>query len=171
MPRARVKKTKSEHKPEKPSRQWGGYGGRLDNIDIFINLLIFILLPIIAAGFWVSQAHRDYVQFGSKKISIERAITPQEQEIGLGQRKDLAVNKGMLFVFDGSDVRCFWMKDMNFPIDILWLDENEKVLAVKENVSPETYPESFCPQVAAKYVLEVNAGLSRQAGVSIGSQL
>lgn len=122
-------------------------------------------------GVVLSAISEERLKFGNKTLHIESVSTASEQAKGLGDRQSLGENRGMLFIFDSADIRCFWMKDMNFPIDILWLDENKKVIDIKPGVEPDTYPEAFCSQGEAVYVLEVNAGLSKQAGVSIGTQL
>jgi uncharacterized membrane protein (UPF0127 family) len=77
----------------------------------------------------------------------------------------------MLFVFDRPERYCFWMKDMKFHLDILWLDNSKRIVSIERNMSPRSYPETACPQEAARYVFEVNAGLSRQAGVDVGDRL
>ena len=69
----------------------------------------------------------------------------------------------MLFVFDHDDRYRFWMKDMKFPIDIIWLDRRDRIVTIHENVSP--CPADPCPVYTppanARYVLEVSAGFSR----------
>jgi len=104
-------------------------------------------------------------------LNLEQATTAKEQEKGLSGRTNLKTDSGMLFVFDKPAVRCFWMKDMQFPIDIIWLDQNKKVMTIKENTSPDTYPESFCSDKPAQYVLETNAGQAKILGIQKGSQL
>ncbi len=83
-----------------------------------------------------------------------------EREKGLGSRVELASGRGMLFIFDDRGEHCFWMKDMKFPIDIVWLDETKTIIAKEVNVSPETYPRSFCPGQPSKYVIEVKSGVA-----------
>ena len=53
---------------------------------------------------------------------------------------------------------------MNFNIDMIWLDSDKRVVSIEEDVSPDTYPDKFCPDTPAKYVLEINSGLSGQLG-------
>ena len=60
------------------------------------------------------------------------------------------------------------MKEMNFPIDIIWLDENLKIVAIKENAMTESYPEVFTPSTPARYVLEVPAGFVQKNKISVG---
>ena len=77
----------------------------------------------------------------------------------------------MLFVFDHPAQYPFWMKDMNFPIDIIWIDENLKVIFIKKNAVPESYPEVFTSPQNSKYVLEVVAGFSDKYNIKIGDKV
>lgn len=104
-----------------------------------------------------------------KSYTIEVADTKAAREQGLGGRTSLPADAGMLFVFGQSDIQCFWMKDMHFNLDIIWLDARHRVVHIAQNVSPSTYPDSFCPARPAKYVLELNAGQAQQAGIEQGS--
>ncbi len=109
-------------------------------------------------------------QRGSTPFNVEIASTEVSRERGLSGRDGLAPNSGMLFVFAGPGYDCFWMKDMNFDIDMLWFDENQNLVHVQENASKSTYPSSFCPQTPASYVLEVPAGTVKQLGLQLGDR-
>ena len=63
------------------------------------------------------------------------------------------------------------MKDMNFPIDVIWLDENYRVVDIAQDVRPDSFPKVFDPQGPAKYILEVNAGFSGRNNIKIGDRL
>lgn len=63
------------------------------------------------------------------------------------------------------------MKDMNFALDIIWLDADKKVIDIAYNVKPDTFPDSFCPKQPAQYVLEVNAGVAGERGLQVGKKL
>ena len=60
---------------------------------------------------------------------------------------------------------------MKFPLDMIWINADKKVVYVKKNVQPSTYPNTFCPDQPALYVIEVNAGVADKAYLSPGSQL
>ena len=62
------------------------------------------------------------------------------------------------------------MKDMDFSIDIIWLDRDRRVVHIEKNVSPNTYPDVFRSNVAAKYVLEVYSGQAGARGIGLGDQ-
>lgn len=87
---------------------------------------------------------------------------------GLSGRKSLKDDQGMLFVFETLGVYKFWMKDMNFPIDIIWFDGNQKIVHIEKNVLPESYPKLFGPDEETKYVLEVTAGFSVKNDLKVG---
>jgi hypothetical protein len=109
-----------------------------------------------------------YIEVADKKIKVDIADTPELQERGLSYRKNLKEDEGMLFVFNNSGRYSFWMKDMYFPIDMIWLDDNLKVVYIKKNAKPESYPETFGPNVSTKYVLEVVAGFSEKNNLKEG---
>lgn len=105
---------------------------------------------------------------GEKAIQIERADTLATRTQGLSGRKSLAPDTGMLFVFEKADTYGFWMPDMYFAIDILWIDTQKKIIHIEKTVTPESYPKIFKPLIPAQYVLEVPAGFSDQHSIEIG---
>ncbi len=100
-------------------------------------------------------------------ISVTLAQTNAEITKGLGGKSRLKENEGMLFVFSKPDVYKFWMKDMKFSIDIVWI-ENNKVVFIHKSVSPDTYPTTFSPTQPAGLVLELPGGFCDTHGVSVG---
>lgn len=95
------------------------------------------------------------------EFPIEVVRSESDMRRGLGNREEIGT-AGMLFVFKKEDKHGIWMKDMRFPIDILWLDSKYKVVSVAENVSPDTFPKIFYPHTNAKYVFEAKAGFSAE---------
>jgi hypothetical protein len=106
---------------------------------------------------------------GEVSVKVDVALSGEEQARGLSGRESLGADEGLLFVFKASGFLAFWMKDMRFPIDIIWIDENLKVVDVTRNLATSTYPDSVMSSVAAKYVLEVNAGWTQKNGVTSGT--
>lgn len=102
------------------------------------------------------------IHIAGKTIMVEIADTETKRTQGLSGRESLRENEGMLFVFPEPDYHGFWMKDMQFPIDIVWLDENLRVISVTERIAPETFPEVFYPPKPIQFVLEVPAGVVSQ---------
>ena len=85
-------------------------------------------------------------------------------------RKSLDYNKGMLFVFENVSEHNFWMKNTLIPLDIIWIDENNKVVFIKENAQPckGGLCESIRSGKKAKYVLEINTGICSSLGLEAG---
>lgn len=105
-------------------------------------------------------------------VQLERVSSPADVRQGLSGREELALEEGMLFDFGREAEHCMWMKDMNFALDIIWLDNDGTVVSALSNVSPESYPEVFCNEEApARYVLEVNAGIAEMAHIVPGQQI
>ncbi|HEY4518363.1 MAG TPA: DUF192 domain-containing protein [Candidatus Paceibacterota bacterium] len=105
-------------------------------------------------------------------LTLKLADEPAEQEHGLSDRESMAQDHGMLFAFPTPNITGFWMKDMHFALDIVWLDADKVIVQIDENVKPETYPEIiFRPQVPVKYVLEINAGVAGELGLYVGQKL
>jgi uncharacterized membrane protein (UPF0127 family) len=103
-------------------------------------------------------------------FKVEVAAADEARRRGLQGRTSLDDQQGMLFVFDSNFPYRFWMKDTLISLDMIWLDENLKVVYVEKNVPPcreETCP-SYGPTVNARYVLEINAGMSDQLAVEDG---
>lgn len=135
---------------------------------IIALMLLAICLPVV---WFISKPHKSIVELNGLKITVEIAANPEARAIGLSKYKALDYNHGMLFVHDQTQKQCFWMKDMKFPIDILWIGSNKQILHIEENVQPNTYPKQLCPDVPAKYALEVNYGLVNKIGVRVGQKL
>jgi len=104
-------------------------------------------------------------------INVEIADTPSLKSQGLSGREDIGDYQGMLLLFDEKGVYSFWMKDMNFPLDLIYIDETYYIVDIIENKQPCTQNEcnSFVPSVPFKYVLEVKGGFCDVNRVSIGN--
>ena len=101
-------------------------------------------------------------------VCVSVADTVQARQQGLSGRSGLALDEGMLFVFPQDGKYGFWMKDMRFSIDILWLNASGTVVYMAQNVSPDSFPKSFESDVPARYVLELPAGYAEAHSVAIG---
>lgn len=104
-------------------------------------------------------------------LKAEVADTSASREEGLSGRSGLRDGHGMLFVFDLPGRYGFWMKDMSFPIDMVWINENGVVVNVVENAKPEDYPMTYINQAGASYVLEIGANKAREYGIYLGSKI
>lgn len=140
------------------------------NLFSFLVLIIFL----VSAFFLLSRSPKPIsseiqeVQIAGQTIKVELAKTPSARAQGLSGRQGLNDNEGLLFVFDQLGKYSFWMKDMNFPIDMIWLGENMQVVYIKKDARPELYPESYGSDENAKYVLEVVSGFAEKNNLKVG---
>ena len=105
---------------------------------------------------------------GRARMSAEVARTDRERQLGLSNRRSLGEGEGMLFLFGGVGPASIWMKDMRFPLDILWI-RGGRIVMIKERAQPlrpERAPEIFTAE--ADSVLEVPAGFAAAKGISLG---
>lgn len=102
-------------------------------------------------------------------IEAEIVDTPELRQLGLSGRENLPEGRGMFFIFDEPSRHGFWMKDMNFAIDIVWIDEEYRIIGIEKEVVPETFPYVFRPEEPVKYVLELPAGFTSRNNIEIGA--
>ncbi len=104
------------------------------------------------------------------QLDIEIATSDYEVQTGLMYRESMAENQGMLFIFPNVAVHSFYMKNTEFPLDLLFIDESLKVASITENAQPldET---GISSQVPIKYVLEINAGLTQKWNIQVGDSI
>jgi hypothetical protein len=103
-------------------------------------------------------------------IDIEKADNDLERGFGLMFRRSMAENQGMLFLFDQPDIQNFWMKNTLIPLDILYVDEAQKIITIHENTKPLS--EAQIPSGGpAKYVVEVIGGFCKKHGVKVGDSI
>ena len=108
---------------------------------------------------------------------VELALTPPQRQIGLSGREVLPAGAGMLFIFEDELYLSFWMPDMHFPLDMVWINTNCEVTDVTLNAPIPLPGQSrsdlprFSPSDPAQYVLEINAGEFEAAGIKRGDQV
>jgi uncharacterized membrane protein (UPF0127 family) len=111
--------------------------------------------------------------FENNCFEVELAITPEERNRGLMFRESLERNKGMLFIFEKEGEYPFWMRNTLIPLDMIWISEEGEVVFIEENAEPCS--DSFCPGINpeknAKYVLEINGGISNNIGLEVGDNI
>lgn len=109
------------------------------------------------------------LSLGDTHIRVRVADTEAERAQGLSGSNPLSEREGMLFVFPHPEKPGFWMKDMRFPIDILWISADRVLVGYKENVTPDTFPKAFYPSEPIVYVLEVPAGFVKKNNIQLHS--
>jgi uncharacterized protein len=121
----------------------------------------------------LAEYDRLVVTINGYNISAFIADTNEKRTNGLSRVENLDKDQGMLFVLDYPSKQGFWMKEMNFPIDIIWINDNYTVIDINTNLQPcvSTF---LCPVHSpsniAKYVLETSAGFTESHLISVGSK-
>ena len=114
-----------------------------------------------------------WVEVKGQRFNVEIAADDQSRARGLMFVDDLPEDEGMLFIFRRMQPRAFWMKNTRIPLDIIYLDQNLKVVSIIKNAKPCKTPR--CPSYPsgqpAQYVLELNGGMSDQLGLVEGDSI
>lgn len=129
--------------------------------------MLLVLLAVALAGLIALQPllrPQATLRLGDGLYTARVARTEAERERGLGGTTGLAPDEAMLFVFDRDDTWGIWMKDMQYPIDVVWLSDQKQVVYSVSNMQPDSYPQVFRPKRSARYVVELPAGsIARKA--------
>ncbi len=146
---------------------------KVKKFHIIIALIIVVTAIMLRVWqWWEGRLEHGQVIIGNTVIEVEVAKTALAREQGLSRREKLEENKGMLFVFDKKDYHSFWMREMNFPIDIIWIAD-DKIVDIAHNV-PSTvsqFLKTYQPKEPVNFVLEVNAGFSESHGIKVGNKV
>lgn len=140
--------------------------------SVFVVAFFIALAALFAGGTRnkpVAECGTPELVLGGTHIMLSIAKTPAEQERGLSGHAPLAPDEGMLFIFDDATPKQFWMKDMLFPLDMIWISPEWKVNAWAANALPESYPAIFTSPDNTKYVLEVEAGTAKRLSLTQGT--
>jgi Uncharacterized conserved protein len=139
-------------------------------LTLILAILIILIATFLALNYLLPNTPQ--AKINGHTFSLYLAKTAQEQKVGLAKYKSIAPNQGMLFLFDKADNYSFWMKDMKFPIDIIFISDN-KVVYVFGNVpvSPNDNLPVYTTKTKANKVLEINAGLAKKYGIKIGAEV
>ena len=98
---------------------------------------------------------------------VEVADTPSKREMGLQYRRDLAADRGMIFLFPAESQQSFWMKNTPLPLDMIFINRERKIVGIVE----QTAPFSLDPRsvgAPSQYVLEINGGLAKRHAIKAG---
>ncbi|MDD4938221.1 MAG: DUF192 domain-containing protein [Candidatus Shapirobacteria bacterium] len=138
------------------------------NISIItIVLLILVALYIIFNLFFKKDYQNTNLKLNGHDYQIEIAQTITQKSQGLSHRDQLCSNCGMIFLFNYQSTLPFWMKDTLFPLDLIWIDSDGKIVDIQtatETNSQKIYKNSS----PAQYVLEINAGDCQKIGLKTG---
>ena len=111
------------------------------------------------------------IKSGNQIINAKVARSDGAQQQGLMNVTNMSANEGMIFVFDDLQPRTFWMKNTLISLDIIYLDENLRVVNLHENTATNQTTVVYPSQLPAAYVLEVNGGVANNLEMKIGDIL
>lgn len=148
-----------------------------------VTAVVVTVLLFGAGGWYVAQlgseasgsqmtdgSPRAQLQLGDGEFRARVVASAAERQQGLSGTRELKPSDAMLFVFPHDSAWGIWMKDMYVPIDIVWLDASKRAVWVKESVQPDSYPETYAPEQAARYVVELPAGTVQRQSIKVGAQ-
>lgn len=142
-------------------------------VVLFFIVSLFLFSQLLKEKRKINQSElKNQVCFQDNCFEVEIARTFSEQKMGLMFRKNLAIDEGMLFVFNEEKEHSFWMKDTFIPLDIIWLNEKKEIVFISKNNQPclsEPCP-IIKPTKKARYVLEINSGLADKIGLKEGDK-
>lgn len=141
------------------------WGNRV--ISILILTLAFALVSRVASAYLFPQTAT--LHLGKGKFTTRIADTEAKRIKGLSGTSQLQPNEAMVLVFETNGRWSIWMKDMNYSLDIVWLDESKRVVDYVMNVPPSSYPNKvFSPKKEARYVVELPSGTISAKSIEVG---
>jgi uncharacterized protein len=146
-------------------------------IIFVLVLLCSILFFLIFEPQYDKEVFVNILMPSGKELTLKQSETIDQITKGLSHEKTLSDYDGMIFVFNQPQTVNFWMKDMNFPLDILYLDENKVVVEIFSQVqpcqvgSPENCPKLKSQNSNIKYVIEIPSGSYSQYQIEVGKKI
>lgn len=130
-------------------------------------LVLALVLPV--PGAHAAEMPRSELAAGMYRIEVEVAATPQTRQLGLMNRRDMAAQHGMVFVFTEDARHCMWMKNTLLPLSVAFLDAKGRILNI-EDMKPQT-EDNHCAAAPARFALEMNLGWFRERGLRAGDAI
>lgn len=140
-----------------------------DNRNTFIVIIVVLIVVTFAAFFFIRdrQAKLPLV-LGDGAFQATVLRTEDERQKGLSGTNSLAATAAVLFVFPSDGKWGIWMKDMKYPIDIVWLDSDKQVIHMVKRASPDSYPDTtYVPPKNARYIVELPAGTVQSKSITM----
>lgn len=140
---------------------------------LIIILFSIAILSFVHLKFRRNNLEKGEVCFEENCFIVELAKSPKDKARGLMFRKKLRPSQGMLFIFEEEGYYPFWMKNMEFPLDIIWINNDKEVVFIREDVSPCSgdYCEKINSYKQASYVLELVAGKVKETNIENGDKV
>lgn len=133
------------------------------------RLLLVLLLTLGSSAASAQQLPMMELTAGFHRIEAEVAANNAARMQGLMQRKSMATQRGMLFVFDRDAQHCMWMKNTFLPLSVAFIDETGRILNI-EDMQPQS-EDNHCAAKPARYALEMNVGWFAQRGIKRGDRI
>ncbi len=140
---------------------------------MFVVLTIVLILSILVFFIVKNQMDKPEIknlQIGDKHYQVEIVRSEKDQIKGLSDRNSLEDIDGMLFVYDDSRIRSFWMEGMRFDLDIIWI-RNSKIIGFTENISYQDQGKSYKLPEKCDMVLELKSGRVKNDDLKIGNKV
>ena len=136
----------------------------------FLFLTLFAVL--LHATACQAQPQVTIVTGGGRELTfqVEVADTPAKRELGLQYRRDLAPDRGMIFLFPSESEHSFWMKNTPIPLDMIFINRDRKIVGIVEQTVPFSTDSRSVPGLS-QFVLEINGGLSKRHGIKAGDSV
>lgn len=161
MPNDETKKTKSE--PSASKHRW-----------LVRAFIVLAAIVGIAVFYWKVNSDSQVISLHRHEYHVQIASTESEREQGLSGTQPLSADQAMLFIFPDAATWGIWMKDMNYPIDVVWLNDAKQVVYMVKDFQPSTYS-SADPSIKtrrsstpARYVIELPSGTIEKTGIVLG---
>ncbi len=139
------------------------------------NIIFFVVILSIIFIFNIenkkSSIEMVKIEVRGVVLDVEISKTNEETALGLGGRPNLGGIDGMFFVFPFEARYGIWMKNMEFSIDIVWIDSLYRIVGIENNVSPKTYPNIYTPEKKVRFVLELRAGRAKELNIMLGDKI
>lgn len=136
---------------------------------VAITSIISGILIFLGVGIWLKADDTNKaLKLNGSSFATETVQDNESRKRGLSGRDALASDSAMVFIFDRSEEQCFWMKDMKFSIDIVWLDASNRVVSIEKGINPNSFPQNYCHE--GLRVIEFKAGTADKLNLKIGDQ-
>lgn len=141
------------------------------------SALLLILVALAITVIFIFNPQRlssdlKTIKINDAQILVEITDSPSMRAKGLSGRTSLPQNQGMLFIFKTPGQYSFWMKEMLFPLDFVWI-KGGAIVQIDKNIKPQDYqpPNSLAPRQEINQVLELNAGTAERLNIKVGDKI
>ena len=139
------------------------------------SLLAIVVIVILSVPFLTPKFEKNTISFVEAKqdFKVEIADTAAKKTLGLMNRENLPQDSGMLFIVEDESKKSFWMKNTLIPLDIIFINSNLEIVKIQKNAQPcKTIAcGTYSSEKSAKYVVEINGGLSDKLEIKEGQKI